>query len=149
MWVACRPLTLSLTLSLSLSLSKFISPSIPAIHHIWLVLKGSSDVRSELTDIFAGQPALICQCVGVHYGTSLLSSRLLLQPRLAYLAQLIWVVCEIRGKRQYSCCFIECCFQFLFKKKTKSLGNVFKIIVSSHTQTYRHIHVRIYTNTQV
>ena len=33
----------------------------------------------------------------------------------ACLAHLIWRVCEMRGKWPYSCCFVGCCFQDLFK----------------------------------
>ena len=44
--------------------------------------------------------SLICLCVEVHGRTSLIHT---------------WMLCEIRGKCPYSCCFVRCCFQDLFK----------------------------------
>ena len=38
---------------------------------------------------------------------------------------LTWMVCEMRGKWSYSCCFVSCCFQELFKRACS-------ILVKSH-----------------
>ena len=50
-----------------------------------------------------------CLCVGVCRRTWLISSSLLLQLCL------VCLVHEMRGKLLYSCCFVGCCFQDLFK----------------------------------
>ena len=39
----------------------------------------------------------------------------------AYLIHLIWRVCETESKWQYSCCFVGCCKQDLFKKACRIL----------------------------
>ena len=46
---------------------------------------------------------------------SLISSALLLKQCLICLARLSWVICEMGGKRPYSCCFVGCCFQDLLR----------------------------------
>ena len=43
-----------------------------------------------------------------------MSSSLLLQQCPTYLVRRTWVVLQIGGRRLYSCCFVECCFQDLF-----------------------------------
>ena len=65
--------------------------------------------------VFAGQPILVCPCVGVHWRTLLMSLSLFLQQCLACLVCLTWVVCEMGGKWLYGCCFVGCCLQDLFK----------------------------------
>ena len=64
---------------------------------------------------FSGQPILTHPCARVHKRTLLMSSSLLLQQCAASLVHLIWIVCDMRGKWPYSCCFVKCCFQDLFK----------------------------------
>ena len=46
--------------------------------------------------------------------TSLLSSSLLLQQFPACLVRLTLIVFVIGGRRQYSCCFVDCCLRDLF-----------------------------------
>ena len=58
------------------------------------------------TWVFAGCPALVCPCVGVHQRTSLMSLYLILRQCSAYLVWLTWMVCEMGGKWLYSCSFV-------------------------------------------
>ena len=50
-----------------------------------------------------------------------MSLSLIYQQCSAYLACLIWVVCEVGGKWTYSCCFVGCCFQNLLKRREAPL----------------------------
>ena len=61
------------------------------------------------------QPTLTHPCEGVHKRTLLMSLSLLLQQWPACHVCLIWMVCKMGGKWLYSCCFVGCCFQNLFK----------------------------------
>ena len=67
-------------------------------------------VESYCRLVLAGCPTLARPCEGVRWGTSLMSSSLLLQQRPASLVRLIWMVFWW----SYSCRFVECCFQDLF-----------------------------------
>ena len=62
-----------------------------------------------------GRPTQVRPCLGVHNTASLMSSSLLHQQCSACLVRLTWMVCEMRGKWLYSCCFVGCCFRDLFK----------------------------------
>ena len=86
-----------------------IHPSLPVI----TLGKSCADTgcRLELINVFMGWPTLVCPCVGVHRRTSLVSSSFLPQQ---FPACLIWMVCKMRGKWPYSCCFVRCCFQDIF-----------------------------------
>ena len=52
----------------------------------------------------AGRPAFARPCVGIHKGTSLMSSSLLLQQCPACLVRLTWIVFVIGGRWPYSWC---------------------------------------------
>ena len=52
---------------------------------------------------------------GVHRSTSLMSSSLLLQQCPACLVRLALIVFVMGGRWPYSCCFVGCCLQDLFK----------------------------------
>ena len=54
----------------------------------------------------AGCPVFARPCVGVHKGTSLMNSSLLLQQCLACLVRLTWIVFVIRGRWPYSWCLV-------------------------------------------
>ena len=62
----------------------------------------------------AGHPAFAWPYAGVHSGTSLMSSSLLLQQCPACLARLTCIVFVMEGKRPYSWCLVGCCRQDLF-----------------------------------
>ena len=63
----------------------------------------------------AGLPALARPCEGFHRRTSLMSSSPLLQQCPACLVRLTLIVLVMGWKWPYSCCFIGCCIQDLFK----------------------------------
>ena len=72
-------------------------------------------IKSSLqhsTKCFTGFSTLVYPCVGVHLRMSLMSLSLL---HLQCPTCLIWMVCVMGGKWPYSCCFVGCCFQELFK----------------------------------
>ena len=56
--------------------------------------------------------------VRVHKVTSLKSWSLLLHHSRSHLVRLTWMVCEIESKWLYTCCFVGCCLQDLFKTET-------------------------------
>ena len=62
----------------------------------------------------AGRPAFAWPYAGVTRSTSLMSSSLLLQPCLACLVRLAWMVFVMGGKWPYSWCLVEFCCQDLF-----------------------------------
>ena len=91
-----------------------------------IVLDESSWRHSESAQtwwkkIFANYSTLVYPCIGVHRRTSLMSWPVLLQQYSVYFARLTWMVCEIRNKWPYSYCFVECCFQDLFKTASSIL----------------------------
>ena len=57
----------------------------------------------------------LCPSVGVHWKMSLMSLSLLYQQCPACHTHISGMVYEIRGKWQYMCCFVGCCFLDLFK----------------------------------
>ena len=79
--------TSSLTFSRSPSLS-FIDPGESST---------ASSVRTELMNVFAGWPSLVCPCVGIHKRTSLWCSSLLLLQCPEYLVCLTWIAYEMGG----------------------------------------------------
>ena len=98
---------ISLTLSRHFSLSFIASGRSSGLHSIsshscWMYVR-------------AGRPAFARPNVGVHKGTSLMSSSLLLQQCPACLVRLIWIVFVIGGRWPYSWCLVGCCRQDLFK----------------------------------
>ena len=62
-----------------------------------------------------GRPAFARPCEGVHRRTSLMISSLLLQQCPACQVRLTLMVFVMGGKWPYSCCFVGCCLQDLFK----------------------------------
>ena len=64
----------------------------------------------------AGRPAFARPYVGVHRGTLLMSSYLILQQCPACLVRLTCIVFVMGGKWPYSWCLVGCCRQDLFKQ---------------------------------
>ena len=62
----------------------------------------------------SGRPAFAWPYAGVHRGTSLMSSSLLLQQCPACLVRLAWIVFVMGGRWPYSWCLVGCCCQDLF-----------------------------------
>ena len=67
-----------------------------------------------------GRPAFDRPYGGVHRGTSLMSSSLLLQQCPACLVRLTWIVFVMGGRWPYSCCLVGCCCQDLFNPSPRS-----------------------------
>ena len=67
--------------------------------------------------------------VSMSWKMSLTSSSLLLQQCLTCLACLTWMVCETGDKWLYSCCFVGCCFQDLFKTPYPCVGSIYKSFI--------------------
>ena len=97
---------ISLTLSYHFSLSFIASGRSSGLHPI--------SSHSCCMYVRAGRPALVCPYVGVHRGTSLMSSSLLLQQYPACLARLTWIVFMMGGRWPYSWCFVGCFREDLF-----------------------------------
>ena len=93
-----------LILSCHLSLSAIALSKCSKLHSI--------TTQSWWMSIFAGQLALVCPCVGVHWRMLLMSLSLLFQQCPTYLT---WIVCQMGGKWPYNC-FVECCIRDLLKK---------------------------------
>ena len=87
---------------------------VPIIYHTQQVLQTTSNVCTKLMWVFVSWPILVHPCFGFHR-TSLMTSFLLFQQYPTCLVCLNWVVFEIGGKWLYSCCFVGCYFQDLFK----------------------------------
>ena len=93
-----------------------LSPLLPVVHHFWLVLRAISRILTELLYVSSRWSPCLCSAMcRVHRRTSLMSSSLLLQQCPACLVRLTWIVFMMGGRWPYSCCFVECCFQDLFK----------------------------------
>ena len=69
------------------------------------VSKCPHEVTVDKCKFFAVRPTLVCPWVGVHKRTSLMSMSV----------HLTWRIREMRRQWSYSCCFVWCCFQDLFK----------------------------------
>ena len=94
-----------------------ISPSILISYQSWQIFYTLNSVFTKLWNVsfFAGGPTLICPFVRIHRRKSLMSLSLVSLQYPVCLVNLIWMVCEIRGKWPYSCCYVRCCFQDLFQ----------------------------------
>ena len=101
------PAWISLTLSRHSSLSFIASRRSSGLYNV--------SSQSFCMWVRAGRPALARPCAGAHRRTSLMSSSLLLQQYSARLVRLTLIVFEMEGKWSYSCCFVGCCLQDLFK----------------------------------
>ena len=97
---------ISLTLSCHFSLSFIAFGRSSGLHPV--------SSHSCCMYVQAGCPAFARPYVGVHRGTSLMSSSLLLQQCPACLVHLTWIVFVMGGKWLYSWCLVECCRQDLF-----------------------------------
>ena len=95
-----------------ISLTLFLSP-LSLSHHP--SLSSTAPGRSSKLHPLAGWTTLVRSCVGIRRKTSLMNSSLLLQQWPAWLIHLNWVICEMGRKWPYSCCFMGCCFQDLFR----------------------------------
>ena len=62
--------------------------------------------RADECKFFACRITLVCPCVGVHRKILPASSSLFLQKCPASLARLTWMVCEMKSRCPYSCCFV-------------------------------------------
>ena len=101
------PARISLTLSRHSSLSFIASGRSSGLHPV--------SSQSYCMYVRAVRPAFARPCVGVHRRTSLMSSSLLLQQYPACLVRLTWIVFVMGGRWPYSCCFVGCFRQDLFK----------------------------------
>ena len=101
--LAWIPLTLSRLSSLSFSTSGRSSGLYP--------------VSSQNCSMYvrAGRPAFAWPYAWVQRNTSLMSSSLLLQQCPACLLRLTWIFFVMGGRWTYSCRFVGCCLQDLFK----------------------------------
>ena len=99
------------TLSARISLTLSRHPSLSPIASGWF--SGLHPVSAR-TYVRVGCPAFASPCEGVHRGTSLMSSSLLLKQCPACLVRLIWIVFVMGYKWPYICCFVRCCLQDLF-----------------------------------
>ena len=72
-------------------------------------------ILSYYCKVLVNQPTLAHLSEGVHRETSLMCSTLLFQQCPACLVHFVWMVLEMGGRWPYSCCFMGCCFQDLFK----------------------------------
>ena len=95
----------SLSLSLSLSIHPY-HPLLPSGLQNYILWSRRAKVNKFL---------LAHPCVRVHRRMSLMNLSLLLQQCSTYLVRLTWTVFEMGGKCPYSCCFLRCCFQDLFR----------------------------------
>ena len=66
--------------------------SICPYHQVFYIV---SSIHTELMNVFAGWPTLVCPYVGVHWRTLLMSSFLLHQQCPAYLADLNWMAIQL------------------------------------------------------
>ena len=98
---------ISLTLSHHFSLSSITSGRSSGLHPV--------SSHTCCMYVRAGRPAFARPYVRVHRSTSLMSSSLLLQQCPACLVCLTWIVFVMGGRWPYSCCFVGCCRQDLFK----------------------------------
>ena len=97
---------ISLTLSHHFFLSFIASGRSSGLHPVFS--------HSCCMNVVAGCPAFARPYVGFHWGTSLMSSSLLLLQCPAYLVCLTCIVFVMGGKWSYSWCFVGCCRQDLF-----------------------------------
>ena len=84
---SCISLSLSLSLTHTHAYTHIYYPPLLVINPCQVLLTASS-VSTELRNIFADWPTLICPSIGVHKRKSLISSSLFLQLCPAYLARL-------------------------------------------------------------
>ena len=100
------PARISLTLSCHFSLSFIASGRSSELH----------PVSSHICCMYvrASRPALARPYLGVHRGTSLMSSSMLLQQCPACLVRLTWIVFVMGGRWPYSWYFVGCYRQDLF-----------------------------------
>ena len=123
------------------------SSSIPIIHHYilltaWISL--SLSIHSHHSSLLPGLPncilyphradvsscwlantgMFICQCPLKNIANEFIFA----SPEVSYMSRSSWMVCEIGGKWPYSCCFVGCCFQNLFK----TVCSIFVSFPSSH-----------------
>ena len=103
---AVPPARISLIISRHFSLSFIVSGRSSELHSV--------SPHSCCMYVRAGRPTFARPYVGVHWGTSLMSSSLLLQQCPACLFRLTWIVFVMGGRWPYSWCFAGCCLQDLF-----------------------------------
>ena len=101
------PARISLTLTRHSSLSFIASGRSSGLHPVFS--------QSCCMYVLAGRPAFARLCEGVHRRTSLMSTSLLLQLCPACLVRLTLIVFVMGGRWPYSCYFVGCCLQDLFK----------------------------------
>ena len=89
---------------------------IPVSHHSRQVLWMALSVCIELGNInFSSLTILVCPYVGVHRRMLLMSSFLHFQQCSSMSCSSYLDSCLFEGKGLYSCFFVGCCFQDLFK----------------------------------
>ena len=101
--------------AISMDLPHRLPPPFSIVHRSRLVFKVTYCISTQLLYIRpCWSPGLCSSMWGVHRGTSLMCSSLLLQQCPAYLVRLTWIVFVMGGRWPYSCCFVRCCLQDLF-----------------------------------
>ena len=116
------------------------APLLPIRHRTRQVLCVVSRILTELPDVG------LCRStrMGAHRSTSLIISSLLLQQCPGCLVRLSLMVCVIGGKCPYSCFFVGCCFQDLFKAARSILVQLPSILFSRRLVN---VHVHPYSST--
>ena len=86
------------------------------VHPFWQVLRATSRILTELLYVGSSWSPCFCSAMWeVHRRTSLMSTSLLLQQYPACQVRLTLIASVIGGRWPYSCCFVWCCLQDLFK----------------------------------
>ena len=100
----------------SMELPDSLSPSIPIV-----IFPGRSSklhpvsTQSWCNQVLADQPTLLCACLGVKEDNVVYEFVLTSSVVFHIMFVLLVIVCEMRSKWPYSCYFVKCCFQDLFK----------------------------------
>ena len=93
-----------------------LSPLLSIVHRFWQVLMAISHILTELLYVSSSwSPCFSSAMCGVHGRTLPMSLSLLLQQCPACLVRLTLIVFVMGGRWSYSCCFVGCCLQDLFK----------------------------------
>ena len=93
-----------------------LSPPFPIVHRFRQVLRVTPRILTELLYVGSSwSPAFARPCERVHRSTSHMSSSQHLQQGPASLVRLTFIVFVMVGRWPYSCCFVGCYLQDLFK----------------------------------
>ena len=107
----------------SMDLPDPFSPPVSIVHCSGEVFKATSCIGTEL--LYVGSSWLSCLCLSMWRSPQeyVAYEFVLTSPAVsACLVHLTWIV-FMGGRWPYSCCFVECCFQDLFKQLAAFLCN--------------------------